>query len=271
MDITTGYAPVEGGELYYEVAGQGYPLVLIHAGVADCRMWDEQFEVFADRYRVVRYDTRGFGKTRTQAVSFSNRQDVADLLDHLGLQRAYVLGLSRGGIIALDFTLEFPHRAAALISVASGIGGFETPPTETELDQFSQMEALWEAKDFEALTDLEVRVWGDGPGQPEGRAPAPVREKMRDMILNNYRTQTVEPQARPLDPPAVGRLGEVRVPTLVMVGDLDTSSCQAAMDHLARTVADAQKVVFPGVAHMVNLERPTEFNQTVLNFLDGLG
>src|SRR5690242_4972987 len=120
-----GYAPVENGQLYYEVAGEGYPLVLIHAGIANSRMWDAQVEAFAQRYRVIRYDTRGFGKTRTEETSYSNRQDLYDLLNHLGVEKAYVLGLSRGGQIAIDFTLEHPKMVAALIPVAAGFSGFD--------------------------------------------------------------------------------------------------------------------------------------------------
>jgi 3-oxoadipate enol-lactonase len=265
----SGFLPVENGTLYYEVSGAGHPLVLIHAGVADLSMWDEQVAAFAPQYRVIRYDTRGYGKTRTEAGPYSNRQDLRDLLDHLGVDRAYVLGLSRGGQIAVDFTVEFPERVAALIPVAAGLSGFEGDVSDEE-PFIAAMEAAWEARDFERLTDLDVRLWGDGPGQPEGRAPQPVREQLRRMILNNYRVQTVEGQPRPLDPPANGRLGDIHVPTLVMIGDLDTILCLAVADRLAEGIHGARKVVFPGVAHMVNLERPAEFNRLVLEFLGAL-
>src|SRR5689334_7098242 len=92
-----GYLDVEGGRLYYEVAGQGHPLALIHAGVADMTMWDEQMDAFAERHRAIRYDTLGFGRTTTDDVAFSNRQDLSELFRHLGVDRSYVLGISRGG------------------------------------------------------------------------------------------------------------------------------------------------------------------------------
>src|SRR5205823_1427581 len=161
---TQGYLDVEGGKLYYEVAGQGHPLVLIHAGVADCTMWDEQIEPFSRRYRVIRYDTRGFGRTTTEDVSFSNRQDLFDLLRHLDVDRAYVLGISRGGQIAIDFTLEHPEMVDALIPVAAGLSGYQGESNEEEMQLFNKMEELWEKKDFTSLTDLEVRVWVDGFG-----------------------------------------------------------------------------------------------------------
>jgi len=267
----SGYLPVENGELYYEVSGAGHPLILIHAGVADHRMWDEQVAAFAPHYRVIRYDTRGFGKTRTQAASYSNRQDVLDLLNHLDVERAYVLGLSRGGQIAVDFTVEHPERVAALIPVAAGLSGFnDFTPTQAEIEVEERMEEAEKARDWERLTELEIRLWGDGPGQPEGRAPKAVRDKMRTMILNTLHNQTVEGQPRPLDPPANGRLDTIHVPTLVMIGDIDERACIVMADRMAEGISGARKVVFPGVAHMVNMERPEEFNRLVLDFLGSL-
>src|SRR5688500_19828546 len=116
-----------GARIHYEVEGDGEPLVLIHAGVANLRMWDDQATALRDAYRVIRYDTRGFGRTETDAVPFSNRADIAALLDHLGEASAHVLGLSRGGSIALDFTLEHPDRVPSLIVAAGGIGGYGPP------------------------------------------------------------------------------------------------------------------------------------------------
>ena len=100
-----GFAPVQRGRLYYEVAGEGLPVALIHAGICDLRMWDDQFSAFAARHRVIRYDVRGYGRSRTEDTEFSNRQDLADLLRHLGCQQAAVIGVSRGAMIAVDFAL----------------------------------------------------------------------------------------------------------------------------------------------------------------------
>ena len=268
--LQTGVVAVEGGRLYYEAAGTGQPLVLIHAGVADCRMWDEQFSAFAQQYRVIRYDTRGFGKTTSEDVAFSNRQDLVDLLRHLDIEQTAILGLSRGGQIAIDFTLEHPEMVRALIAVAAGVSGYEGPATEAERSLFAEYERLEEQKAYDALTDFEVGVWGDGPGQPAGRAEARVRERLREMIANNYRTHHEQMQPRVLEPPAVDRLGEIRVPTLVVWGDLDFSDVGAAMRLLAEHASSAQQVVFPGVAHMVSMEQPERFNTVVLDFLGRL-
>lgn len=265
-----GYVEVPGGRLYYEVEGAGPPLVLIHAGVAHLRMWDDQVAAFAPAHRVIRYDTRGFGKTTTEDVAYSNRADLRALLEHLGVQRTAVLGISRGGSIALDFTLEFPESVSALVLVAAGLGGFELaddPLAET----WAEMERLYEAGDREALVEMELRLWTDGPGQPPDRVDPEMRRRMEQMGRENYAAAQPDGQPQALQPPAVGRLDEIRVPTLVMVGDLDVPDVIAACERIAEVTHGARKIVYPGVAHMVNLERPKEFNTAVLDFLAEAG
>src|SRR5437016_2801424 len=148
MQTTTGTMEAQGGPLYYEVAGEGHPLVLIHAGVADHTMWDDQFSVFAQHYKVIRYDTRGFGKSPGGDKDYSNRQELYQLLKHLGVEKAYVMGVSRGGQIAIDFTLEHPEMVDALIPVAAGLGGLDYQPTEAEMKVFNEMEEALQKGDF---------------------------------------------------------------------------------------------------------------------------
>ena len=264
---TTGYLDVNGGQIYYEVLGEGHPLVLVHAGVADSTMWDDQFGEFANHYRVIRYDTRAFGKSRTEDVEFSNRQDLHELLNHLAVDKAFLIGVSRGGQIVVDYTLEHPEKVAAVVPVAAGLSGLNAEPTEQEKAYFNEMEAAFEKDDFERAAELDVQVWADGPGQPAGRAPEQVRERVRQMCLNTYRTHIIEGKPVPMEPPAAGRLGEIKVPTLVIVGDLDTSGVEEACKILARDIKGAEKVVIPGTAHMVPMEKPAEFNKAVLDFL----
>lgn len=274
-EIKSGYAPVQSGELYYEMAGEGPAVVLLHAGIADLRMWDEQVPALADRYTVVRYDARGFGRTRTEPVPFSNRQDLVELLDHLGIERAALVGCSRGGMIALDTAIEHPTRIFALGWVCSGVSGWE-PPNELfapeEIALYEAMEAAEQAHEYERVADLDVRLWVDGPQQPEGRAAAHVRRKVREMSLNNYRTHArlydegLEPQG--LEPPAVGRLSELRIPVLAIVGELDSPEVPVAAELLAREAPNVRVERYPDAAHLPSMERPERFNRDLLAFLD---
>lgn len=266
------FLAVQGGRLYYEISGTGYPLVLLHAGITNLRMWDEQIQEFSKHYLVICYDARTFGKSTSEAVKFSNRQDLLELLNHLKIDKAHVLGISRGGIIAMDFTLEFPNKVSSLIMVASRPSGFEHEDTETEKPYFARDEELSEAKNAEAIADLDVEMWVDGPGQKPGRADKNVRQKVREMTLGNYQYYFAafpdqEPSSVPLKPLAVERLASMSVPTLVITGSLDFSYTHAAAKLMNRAIANTKHVVISDVAHMVNMEKPKEFNNVVLEFL----
>jgi 3-oxoadipate enol-lactonase len=269
---TSGFAPVHNGKLFYEVAGTGPVVLFIHAGVADHRMWDNQFELFSEDHRVIRYDTRGYGKSHTETTEFSNRQDIINLFDHLGVDKATVIGVSRGGQIAIDFTLEHPERVSALVPVASGLGGYEYQPDDSEHarrenDIFTHMDELWEKKAFDELAELEVHVWADGPVQPHGRAPDHIRDYMHQVVRENYIRQEGEVTVITLAPPAASRLSEIHVPTLILVGEYDTLGTLATANKLERDIPEARKVVFHDTAHMLPMEQPAQFNEMVLAFL----
>lgn len=266
--IEHGHLEVDGARLHYEIEGTGHPLVMIHAGIANLRMWDDQVRALSERFRCIRYDTRGFGQTETDAVEFSNRADVAAVMDHAGADSAYLLGLSRGGVIALDFTLERPERVDALIFAAGGIGGDDTEPPADEKALMEEMERVYETRDWGRLADLETSFWVDGPRQSSDRVDKRIRTLVHHWILSNYEAEKEEGKPQPLTPPATGRLDEIRLPTLALVGDLDESGPQAACRRLAAEVPGARLETFEGAAHMLNLEQPDRFNQVVLEFLE---
>jgi len=265
--MDSAYIAVPGGRLYHEVEGDGPPVLLIHGGLGSLRMWDGVVPALAPRYRVIRYDSRGFGLTETDAVEFTNRADARAVLDHFGITSAVVVGQSRGGLIALDFTLEFPDRVSALVSVASGANGFQADLPEDQATPWPEMERLWDAKDWAGLAELETQVWVDGWGQPATRIDPGLRQQVHGWILETYLAQKEEGKPQSLDPPAAQRLDEVRCPLLVMVGTVDEPAGLANGRNLAASVAGAQLVEFPRVAHMIQLEAPERFNRELLDFL----
>jgi 3-oxoadipate enol-lactonase len=271
MQTDSGFVHVPGGRLYYEVEGSGPPLLLIHGGLGSLRMWDEQVPAFGQHYRVIRYDTRGFGRSETDDVAFSNRADAAAVLAHIGATSCHLIGQSRGGSIALDFALERPELVDSLVSVAGNAGGSEPElPEGVEAPPWDEMERLWEAKDWETLAELETQVWVDGWGQPADRVSPMLRRQVHDWILETYRAEKSEGQPQPLDPPAAHRLDELRIPLLVITGTSDDPVSLANSRNLARSVRGARLEEFEGVAHMVQLEQPERFNRLVLEFLAGL-
>ena len=271
--VRSGYVPVTGGRLYYEMAGKGTTVVFIHAGIADCRMWDDQFDFLAQSCRVIRFDARGYGKSQTEAVNFSNRQDILDLMDYLGLEPCVLVGSSRGGQIAIDFTLEHPCRVRALVLVNSGLGGMVTPETSAagfERDLFIEMKALWENREFSKLVEKEIQMFVAGPWQSLDRVRSDVREKVREMQLSNYSRRNRQANPMVMNPPAMDRLDEIETPTLVLVGDLDIQYTMTAADYMASLIPTATKVIIPGTAHLPNLEQPEKFNRLLLDFVEKL-
>jgi 3-oxoadipate enol-lactonase len=267
MTSFEGYVDVPGGRLWAQWAGDGPAVVLVHAGIADSRMWDPQWDALATSHRVIRYDTRGFGRTESEAVPFSNRADLVAVMDAAAVDRVVIVGCSRAGSIALDTTLEHPDRVAGVVWVCGGLSGSEVEDSPEEQAAFDAQEPLAEAKDWAALADSDVALWIDGIGQPSGRAPAAVRNLVRTMCLETYVQEKVDGAPIVLDPPAAGRLSEIDVPLLVIVGLLDPSSTAAAANILEREVAAVRRIDVPDVAHLPSLERPEWFTATLLEFV----
>ena len=263
----TSTASINGATLYYELVGEGEPLVLVRAGIADSRMWDAQIEAFAQRYRVIRYDMRGFGRTEMVEGPYSHHEDLRGLLDSLDVRRAHLLGCSMGGATVLDFALRYPERVGALVLVGSAVSGFEAdvgPPK-----QWDELVAADEAGDLERVSELEVQIWVDGPGRRPEDVSATVRDLVREMNLIALKNEAFGlGEELPPEQPTVDRLVEIRAPSLVIVGDLDQPWTTARAGLLERKLPNVRKVVMPGVAHLPNMERPEEFNRIVLDYLE---
>lgn len=269
----TGFADVNGTRLYYEVAGTGHPLLLIHGGLVDRRLWDDQFDVFAQHYKVIRFDVRSFGDSApitAETPPYSLEEDVYSLLKFLGIEKTYVLGLSMGGAIAINFTLMYPEMVDALIPVAMGLSGFE-PSEEDEASEAEVDEAL-KSGNVAWAVEVTLRFWTDGPMRTPEQVNPSVREKVRAMTTRNFERPEDEnaTQPRALEPPAISRLAEIHVPTLIIFGDQDVRDILKIADILEKGIPGAKKVVIPGTAHHLNMEKPEEFNRIVLDFLGSL-
>ena len=267
----SGYANIGDARIYYEIAGQGQPFVMIHAGVADSRQWENEFAHFADRFRVLRYDLRGYGKSDPAGGEFRHLDDLRGLLEHVDLREPLVLmGCSMGGGIAMDFALEHPDRARALIMTGSAPSGLKldvpNPP------KYDQAEKAYEARDWDLLCELETQIWFDGAG----RTPEQVNPAMRRLAYDMNRIALAN-EARELgkrlpdaSTPAAERLDQLKLPVLVIVGVHDTPYILAASDWMLENIPSARKEVIQDAAHLANMDHPEEFQRTVDAFLDGL-
>lgn len=267
--VETGFAEINGAKIYYEVAGEGQPFLMVHAGIANNAMWDDQFDFFAQKYKVLRYDMRGFGQSPPVADDYQRHQDIRALLDFLGIDHAYLMGCSMGGGACMNFALEYPDRADALIMVGSAPGGFSYDEwSPSPLDE--ETEAAHEKGDLERANELEMRIFVDGKGRTPDQVNPALRQKVYDMNMIALRNEKMLGSDVPPPTSAAERIGELRLPVLIVIGDLDEEYITRAADFMAANIPGARKIVMPGTAHLPNMEFPKEFNAHVQTFLDGL-
>ncbi|MGD8454373.1 MAG: alpha/beta fold hydrolase [Phycisphaerae bacterium] len=265
-NFESGFARADGTAVYYEAQGAGEPLVLIHGGGLDHRMWDEQFDTFAQHYRVIRYDARGHGLTKGPPGLYRDTADLAALLKHLGIPRAHVLGLSLGGRIAIDFALEYPEMTGCVIPVSPGLSGYDFVGEDLQ-ESSARLAEAFRAGDFDLAREYMQRSWTDGPQRTPEQVDPQVRRAVREMLEWSMAPAKNLSRSYVKKPPAVERLATIHAPTLAIVGTLDMSDIYRIVERLVAEVPGAQRVDIAGAAHMVNMEKPAEFDQAVLAFL----
>ncbi len=263
--ITSGYVASDGAKIYFESAGSGPALLFIHAGVADCRMWDPQFETFADRFRVVRYDHRGFGKSETSEGAYALRRDLHNVLDHLGIDNAALVGCSMGGATAIDYTLEHPERVSALVPVGSGVSGW-SEWTDEAIRYWTKFMKLAKSGAVDRAREMEAHLWIDGTRDPANVVPS-YRKRALELHRDNFTLDRLQHPEEEMKPPAIGRLGEIECPTMVLIGDSDTPELVRLADRIAKEVPSARHVTLKNAAHLPSLEHPEEFNRLLYDFL----
>lgn len=267
--MTTHFAGVNGTRIAWDEAGSGPPVVLVHAGIADRRMWRGQMSALAANHRVIQFDQRSFGETPVGTGPFSRVNDLVGFLDHLGLDTAILVGCSMGGGMLLDLAVAQPERVEAMVISNSTARGFvyedDTPPGIAAA--FEEAEA---AGDLDPINELEVQYWVDGIGRTAADVNPEVRELVREMngiALGNEDTGSEE---LPGPSDTFHRLGEITIPTLVIVGEYDRPRTIAGCREIADRIPGARHEVIANTAHLPALERPDEFNRLVLGFLEEL-
>jgi pimeloyl-ACP methyl ester carboxylesterase len=267
--MTTGFAPVDGARLYYEMDGSGPSIVMIHAGVADNRQWNNEFRWLAERARVLRYDLRGYGLSEPVAADFTHLRDLLGLLDHLDVPRPVVaIGCSMGGTIAMDYALERPAEVRALVMVGSGPSGLELDVPR--LPKFADVERAFTAGDLDLACELETQIWFDGVGRTSAQVDRTMRRLAYEMnrLALSHEAKNIGRRRKDAEVPAAGRLGEIRVPVLIVVGEHDIPFIHAAADYMAARLPSASRADIADAAHLPNMDKPDEFRRVLSAFLD---
>jgi pimeloyl-ACP methyl ester carboxylesterase len=269
MFATSGQARIA----YDSWGGEGgAEVLLIHAGVTDSRSWGPVLGRLTPRHRCVAFDARGYGRTTYDPEDgWSPVADALAVLDAAGLERPIVIGCSMGGQAAIDLTLAHPDRVGGLILIGSAIRGapYPEPDTGPTAQLTERLTAAEEAEDLDEVNRLEAWMWLDGPAALEGRVTGRARELFLDM--NGRALRGVDPGQEAESAPAWSRLGEIAVPTLIMIGRLDVEDIQAIDEQAAALIPGARLRFLDAVAHLPHLEGDPATLDEIVAFVDGLG
>jgi pimeloyl-ACP methyl ester carboxylesterase len=263
MKVSSGYADVDGTKLYYELAGEGTPVVIIHGNFGDSRHWDDQFTALAESCTVMRYDCRGFGKSSmpVEGEPYSHHDDLKALMSYLTMQEAHICGVSMGCGIAVDFVLVYPNMSKSLIAVGPWVNGYTSPKAEELFSEVRKIPRTLKEKGPEEALD---HVWDYIFAQKLGcKGDFRLREIGKDYSFWHY---THDDPAVYLRPPSQ-RLSRIRAPTLIITSEYDVPACIEVADLMEQDVPDSRKVVFKDASHLMNIDEPEEFNRTVIDFI----
>jgi pimeloyl-ACP methyl ester carboxylesterase len=249
------------------MAGEGQPLVLIHGNGGDRRHWDDQFLPLSKRFKVIRYDACGFGKSPAPDPdqTGSNYGDLKKLLDYLDIKQAHICGLSMGSGIAVDFAMAHPEMCLSLISIGPWVNGYNSPAAEPIFQAMAQAGNVLKEHGIKAAIDF----WWEGNDVFKNMFPKKQTIERMKLIgydysfwlwLNNHKRHDLQPLA-------ADRLKEIKVPTLIVTAEYDLVACIEVADLMEREIAGAKKVSIKGAGHCMNMDKPKEFNRIVEKFI----
>jgi pimeloyl-ACP methyl ester carboxylesterase len=256
-------------DLYYETGGGGQPVVLLHPGFADSRIWDPQWQPYAERFRVVRLDLRGFGHSPISGMPIRYALDVAAILDRLAIRDAALVGCSLGGRVALELAVARPDLLRALVLVGAATSEALAAAPEMQAYGTALIDAI-ASGDLDAAVEVSVHAWVDGPHRTADQVDPEVRARVATMQRDAF-VNTRDFAARWSEDPLVGslegRLGEIATPTLVLVGQLDMDFFRDQARTLAYRIPQARLAVLEDTAHAPTIERPNDFDRIAVPFL----
>lgn len=267
VHVDSGRVTVSGSSLYYEAAGRGSTIILLHAGSLDRRIWDDQFQALARSYRVIRYDARGHGRSGPATERFDRSHDLAALMQGLRISRAALIGSSLGGATAIDFALAYPDRVTRLVLVGSGLSGYRWPAESRDTPWRVAARAAAAQSDTLGI----ARSWLQSDYYAAARENPALAARLDTLLAENvevWRSSLIRgPQDSVFAEPALSRLSQLHAPTLIVVGDRDIHDIHRIADTLRAYLPQARTKVLEGVGHLPSMERPVLFLRLVSEFL----
>lgn len=266
IDTECGYANVNGTKLYYEIAGKGETIVLIHGNLGDNRYWDEQFKSFAKKFKVIRYDVRGFGKSSLPKNNeqYGHHDDLKALLGYFGISKAHVAGFSMGCGLAIDFVLAYPKMSNSLIAVGPWVMGYTSASAENFFKEFGKTESILKRNGKKQAAEYFINAPFFNPQRMNSKLKNQIAEIVKDYTFWHWLNKD---QCSYVSPPAVQRLDQINLPTLIITAAYDVEACREIADLLEKSIPNAKKIVIAKATHFMLMEKPAVFNKGVLRFL----
>jgi 3-oxoadipate enol-lactonase len=258
----SGFVNVDGGKLFYEIAGHGENIVLLHDGIVNCRIWDEQFPLLAKNYRVTRYDRRSYGKSTDPTEKYSHIDDLNQVFIQLKIEKAIIFGMSSGGRLAIDFTLKYPEKVSGLVLVGAVVGGFGYTSNMTTRGGHYNPGSL----NSDPAKIIKYFIMDDPYEIYSGNTRA--KEKVMKLLPFLGRDNIVP--TRPADRVAVKFLSEIKAPTLILAGEYDIPDVHAHAGVINAGIPNSKREIIPKSGHLIPIEQPALFNEAVMNFLEKL-
>ena len=264
---SSGYVPVGPDKLYYEVAGQGPVIVCIHDDNLHREVYDDQFAFFSKNYKVIRYDRRGYGRSTAGTVPYTNLDDLNALFTELRIDKACLMGMSMGGRLAVDFALRYPEKVTSLVLIGAVVGGL--PYTSHMTDRGGRQPQFDTTDPVKYLAQARLYYVTEDPYTIYSENAA-AKEKAKRLVLDNPRHPGVSRNEPQETVPACKRLGEIKVPTLILVGEFDIPDVHAHAGALNAGIPGSRRDIIRHAAHLAPLEQPEAFNKVVADFLAGV-
>lgn len=264
-DVESGYIQLDGGKIFYEASGQGPVVIMIHDGLLHRETWDAQFAAFAKHYRVIRWDRRGYGRSSTPTMPFSQLDDVYAVMKALKVERATLLGCSAGGLLTIHFALDHPQMITSLVLVGPIVTGLSFS------DHFATRGNRGRPAN-NATVEQKIQYWASKDPWIMAPESTAARQKLKTLLVAN--PQNVEGTGQQLarwpDQPALPRLSQIKVPTLIIVGEADIPDVHAHVGAIEAGIAGSKRVVLNHSGHLPHVEVPGVFNEVVLSFLNNV-
>jgi len=271
--IDSGYAEVNNTKLYYEIIGKGEPLILIHGSFGDRRFWDLQFTELSKKYKVLRFDLRGFGRSALPKENeiYRDADDLNALIDFLGIKKAHLCGLSFGSFVVFDFALSHPDKCLSLIPIGPRVAGddldeYKTPNVDTLRPIIVKVTDIAKTKGAKEATDY---LWTGDHAMGKAVATTRTRHALLKMGYEYSWWRYLHGNKREFAfPMAIKKLNEIKTPTLIVTAEYDLALCKDVAAIIAKEIPGAKLVSIKGAGHIMNMDQPKEFNKIISKFID---